>query len=120
MAATIANLSRYVGGRDVFGGHGVIWLNYTGPNPYAPGATGGDEVDALGFGPNGSSQCGLRTIDSIITQMSADALYSIEARPFGLGPNRRFFLHWFVVATGLEAGAINLSGSQSIVGIVGG
>lgn len=117
MAATIAKLANYAGSRDVWGGHGVIFLNYTGPSAYAN--PGGDEIDSVGA-PSGN-QTGLRNIDSVFPAVSVSGTYFIIAGPSSIGPTKTWNLHWYVGTTGAEvANGVDLSAETAIIGVVGG
>lgn len=116
MAATIAKLSKYKGGRDVFGSRGKIWMVYTGPTAYAN--PGGDEVDTI---PVGANQTGLRSIGSIDVFTTVSGLYAITAQPTSVslsGPPTKWILRWWVLSTQAEvANGVNLSAEQSIAAI---
>lgn len=116
MAATIANLQRYAGSRDVWGGHGVVFLNYTGPPSYDQA---GDEIDTVGA-PTGN-QTGLRSIDAVITAVSLSGTYFIEAQPSSIGPTKTWYLQWYLSSTGAEVGnGVDLSAEKTIITVIGG
>lgn len=87
----------------------------TGINPYVaitPGtppavATGGQSIKASDFG--------LKYFDYAVAGLSDSAVYRVECipgQPSGQGPkgaSSTYTLRWVVVATGAEAGAIDLS-----------
>ncbi len=117
MSATNANLVRYAGGQDVWGGHGVKFFNYTGPASYAN--PGGDEIDTVG-NANGN-QTGLRNIDAVFSTVSVSGTYFIIAGASGKGPNKTWFLHWYVGSTGAEvANGTPLNTETAVIGVVGG
>lgn len=119
MAATIAKLAKYPGSRDVWGGHGVIFLNYTGPNPYAIGPTGGDEVDSVGAASG--NQTGLRNIDCIIPTMSKSGTYLILPQPSSTGPTKTWVMRWFTAVGMAEVvNGTDLSGETAILTVIGG
>src|SRR4029077_10721418 len=122
MAPTIAKLVKYAGGRDVWGGHGVYFCNYTGPASYLGGAAYGDAVDSIG-GLAGSSggNTPLRNIDNIITGLTVSGNFRVEAQPIAAGPVRRWVLRWFNPTTSAEiADATNLSAEVTLLTIIGG
>lgn len=118
-----ANLVRYKGGRDVWGGHGVMFFQYNGPASYSGGAGNGDEVDdASSSGPGQGVP--LRGIDMIDGGVTVSGTFSVIAgplvAPLNGGPSRWAF-RWFVIATGAEvANAVNLSAEIVVVQIIGG
>lgn len=127
MAFTNANLKRLAGGRDVWGGHGVMVFLYTGPSSYTNGAGNGDLITAVG-GNTGTqvlpSNTGLRTLIAVIPCISASGTYAIEGGPTATlgtaGAARGFALRWRTFATGAEvAGATNLSGETAILVVIG-
>src|SRR6266849_6818849 len=107
MATNIAIVKKYAGGRDVWGGRGVMFFVYTGPTSYQGGAAGGDIVDSFG-GPGttqfGGSQTNLRTIEAIIPTISASGTYEIVAGPSTVpsssGAPKRWLLRWRTFSTG--------------------
>jgi hypothetical protein len=85
---------------DIFGGRGFNVIDYTGPALYVPGT--GEKLDPKFFGFQ-------NTIQSIL-DISGDqsGAYYGTAFPVNNGVTA-WYIRWFVVATGVEAGAINLS-----------
>lgn len=126
MAQSVANLKKYAGGRDVWGGHGVFICNYTGPASYfnggGAGNLNGEIVDSIGgLTELGTANTPLRNIDMIIVGDSISGSFRIEAEPSAIGPVKRWFMRWFVISTAAEvANAVNLSAEQTIVMIIGG
>ena len=98
-----------------FGSSRACVLGIAGPASYTaitPGtapavATGGQSISASSFG--------MKFFDYAIAGMSDSAVYRVECIPgarSGLGPKgatTTYRLRWVVVATGAEAGAIDLS-----------
>jgi hypothetical protein len=124
MAQTYATLTRYAGGRDVWGGHGVVFMNYTGPALYTNSgvfSTSGEIIDAIG-GPTqqGASPLPLRNIDSIPDVNSVSGLYYIKFFPSAKGPTRRWLAHWYTTSWVEVANAVVLSAESAIVMLVGG
>jgi len=116
MPVTNANLAKYPGSRDVWGGHGAIFLNYTGPASYDQA---GDQIQSVSA--SAGSQTGLRNIDAVIVGMTVSGTYYLKAQPTGVGPVKTWNIHWYVSATNAEvAGGVNLSAETSIVTVVGG
>jgi hypothetical protein len=124
MAQTYANLSRYSGGRDVWGGHGVVFMNYTGPSSYVNSgvfATSGEIIDSIGgLSGLGASQVPLRNIDSMPNVQTTDGLYLIKFFPSTKGPSRRWIAHWYTTSEVEVGNGVNLSGSTAIVMVIGG
>lgn len=83
-----------------------------GPNPYAPytaPSTGGQDVTIMG-------PSGVKTVDFAIGAVSTDGLHRAEvvqieaANVNGVTVAKaKIILKWYVVATGAEAGAVDLS-----------
>lgn len=125
MAQSVAKIVRYVGGRDVWGGHGAFFGNYTGPASYVNSgtfATSGETIAGIG-GADGksASQLPLRTIDSIQDANSVSGLYQIRFYPTAAGPTNVWSAHWFVISTGAEvANGVSLAAETAIVMGVGG
>jgi hypothetical protein len=127
MATTNATLKRLAGGRDVWGGHGVMIFLYTGPTSYQGGAAGGDIIDAIGGGTGTqllASNTGLRTLVAVIPCVSASGTYAIEGGPAATlgtaGAARRFLLRWRTFSTGAEvANTTNLSAETAILCVIG-
>lgn len=122
MATNPAKLTKYAGGRDVWGGHGVFFCNYVGPASYQGGALGGDIVDAIG-GLTGlaSANTPLRNIDMVEPSNSISGTFRIEAYSLSTGPSKRWLLRWFVIATAAEvANAVDLSAEKAIIVVIGG
>jgi hypothetical protein len=122
MATNIAKLTKYAGGRDVWGGHGVFFCNYTGPASYQGGALGGDIVDAIGgLSQLSAANTPLRNIDNISPSNSISGTFRIEAYSLSLGPSKRWLLRWFTIATAAEvANTTNLSAESAIITVIGG
>jgi hypothetical protein len=125
VATTIANVKKYPGGRDVWGGHGVFIANYTGPTSYQGGAGGGDII--YGIGGVGSPQeevaanTPLRNIDQVLSQGSVSGTYEVVAFPFTAGPAKQWLLRWFNAIGRTEvANTTNLSAETVILTIIGG
>jgi hypothetical protein len=121
MATTKANLQRYKGGRDVFGGHGWFGFRYVGPASYSGGAGNGDEVDDISI----ANQCPLRGIDMIDGGVTVSGTFSVIAGALvdnnGIGAPSKWVFRWIVISTGVEvANAVNLSTEVCIVNILGG
>lgn len=92
---------------------------HRGPGTYVPVVngtapalpTGGDTVQAV--------EAGLKTFDAVLGAVSDSGTYRVEAIPKAVSgnisnnnlgqPTTSFTLRWYVVATGVEAGAIDLS-----------
>ena len=127
MATNYANVKRLAGGRDVWGGHGVVILFYTGPSSYQGGAAGGDILDAVGGGTGTQqlpSNTSLRTIVAVISTNSASGNYEIIGGPAATlgaaGAARRFLLRWRVWSTGVEvSNTTNLSAETAILCVIG-
>ena len=133
MATTIAKLTKYAGGRDVWGGHGTFHCFYTGPLSYQGGVGGGDLIVTFGGQTSGSPElvaanCPLRSIDVIPAVVDGSGTYRIEGGPFGNinpaspnSPSRVWAMWWIVISTGAEvANAVNLSTFFAILTIIGG
>ena len=115
MPVTNAIAAKYAGSRDVWGGHAVIFLNYTGPASYDQA---GDQLQCVGSASG--NQTGLRGIDGVIVGMTVSGTYYLKAQPTSIGPTRTWNIHWYVSATNAEvAGAVNLSAEQSIITVIG-
>jgi hypothetical protein len=126
MAQTFAKLTKYAGSRDVWGGHGVVWMNYTGVSSYVNSgtfATSGEIIDAFG-GPSQlvASSVPLRNIDAIPNVQTVSGLYEIRFFPSALGPTRRWLAHWYtIISAGVEvSNAVSLSAESAIVMVIGG
>jgi hypothetical protein len=131
MATNVAKLTKYAGGRDVWGGHGVFFCYYTGQASYQGGAGGGDLVFGFGGQTAGSPElaaanCPLRNIDCIPAVVDTSGTYRIEGGPFGgtasVGaPPKVWALRWIVISTGAEvANTFNLSAAFAVLTIIGG
>jgi hypothetical protein len=120
MAATKANLVQYPGGQDVWGGHGVKFMLYTGPALYSN--PGGDQVDCVGV----ANQTGLRSIGMIASCMSTSGNYWIVGQPKTApspGAPVTWFLRWFAITAGVPTEVANttvLSGETATLVIVEG
>lgn len=100
---------------DSWGAQRASVNGIAGPSSYVaivPGtapavATGGQSINAQQFG--------LKYFDYVVAGLSDSAVYRVECIPgtrSGLGPKgatTTYTLRWVVVATGAEAGAIDLS-----------
>jgi len=133
MAQTFAQLKKYAGGRDVWGGHGVFFAQYQGPASYVNSGTfgtSGEIIDSVGaLSQVGAANTPMRGIDAIPNIQTVSGLYEIRffpnaagaaGKPFG--PPKRWFAHWYtIISAGVEvANAVNLSAEFAIVMIVGG
>jgi len=81
-----------------------------GPVLYVPGPTGGLPVLDTAF----------RSLDFVSAGITRSGLYSVEAQPITIGNGKQWRLRFFVIATGLEAAAINLSAEVVQFLIIGG
>jgi len=125
MAQTFANIQKYAGGRDVWGGHGIFFANYVGNASYVNSgvfATSGEIIDSIGaLTELGAANTPLRNIDMIDGVFTVSGTYEINFFPTSKGPCKRWVAHWYVLATGAEvANAVNLSAETAIVMIIGG
>jgi hypothetical protein len=133
VATTIAKLTKYAGGRDVWGGHGTFHCFYTGPTSYQGGVGGGDLVVAFGGQTAGSpeliaSNCPLRNIDCIPAVVDSSGTFRVEAGPLGgvnpsfpNAPPKIWALRWITISTGAEvANTTNQSTFFAVLTIIGG
>jgi hypothetical protein len=124
MAQSIAKLVRYAGGRDVWGGHGVFFANYTGPASYVNSgvfSTSGEIIDSIGaLTELGAANTPLRGIDSIPEVQTVSGTYYIKFLPSSTGPCKRWFAHWFTTSWVEVTNATVLSAESAIVMIIGG
>lgn len=122
MATNVGKLTKYAGGRDVWGGHGIFFCNYVGATSYQGGSLGGDIVDAIGgLTELGAANTPLRNIDAIIHSNSISGTFEIKAYSLSAGPSKRWLLRWFTISTGAEvANTTNLSAETAILTIIGG
>jgi hypothetical protein len=125
MAQTFAKLTKYAGGRDVWGGHGVMFANYTGPASYVNSATfstSGEIIDSIGgLSELGAANTFMRSIDAIPDVNSVSGTYRIAFVPTAAGPCKRWNAHWYVISTGAEvANGVDLHTEKAIVMIIGG
>lgn len=126
MPQTNAKLTKYAGGRDVWGGHGIFIVNYTGPASYfnggGAGNLNGEIIDSIGgLTQIAAANTPLRNIDAIIPSNSVSGTFRVEPEPSAVGPVKRWFMRWFVIATAVEvANAFNLSAETVILTIIGG
>ena|SRR5271157_1260392 len=124
MAQTFANLTKYAGSRDVWGGHGVMFMNYVGNASYVNSgvfATSGEIIDAIG-GPTqlGPSSVPLRNIDAIPSVNTVSGLYYIRFFPSAKGPTKRWLAHWYTTSWVEVLNATVLTAETAIVMIIGG
>lgn len=122
MATNVAKLTKYAGGRDVWGGHGVFFCNYVGATSYQGGSLGGDILDAIGgLSQLGAANTPLRNIDMVICGNSISGTYKLEAYSLAAGPSKRWLVRWFTIATAAEVvNTTNLSAETGILTIIGG
>lgn len=124
MAQTFASLTKYAGGRDVWGGHGVFFANYVGNASYVNSgtfATSGEIIDSIGaLTELGAANTPLRNIDSIPDVHTVSGLYNIKFFPATKGPTKRWFAHWYTAADVEVANGVSLVAEVAIVTIVGG
>jgi hypothetical protein len=130
MAQTFAKLTKYAGGRDVWGGHGVFFATYTGPASYVNSgtfATSGEIIDSVGaLTELGAANTPMRGIDAIPTIQTVSGTYEIKFFPTASGagatPSKRWVAHWYtIISAGVEvANTTNLSAETAIVMIIGG
>lgn len=119
-------MSRTLDGYPQSFGSSLVSVNgIAGPSSYTaitPGtapavATGGQSITARQFG--------LKFFDYVVAGLSDSAVYRVECIPgarSGLGPRgatASYTLRWVVVATGAEAGAIDLSSEIVRIYVVG-
>lgn len=119
-------MSRPLDGYPTSFGSSLASVNgIAGPSSYTaitPGtapavATGGQTIRARDFG--------LKFFDYVVAGMSDSAVYRVECIPgarSGLGPrgaSTTYTLRWVVVATGAEAGAIDLSAEIVRIFVIG-
>lgn len=91
-----------------FGQKIMMVVDWTGPTLYA---TGGVALAASGLGIGG--------IDMVFGGVSQSGTYRAEGRVLGSGARASIMVMVFVIATGLEAGAIDLDAEIFRLGILG-
>jgi hypothetical protein len=97
----VGNAIQALGWLDTWGGKFTQAVDYTGPVLYVPG-TGDGPLDPKIFGCPEA----LMFADGSMSQ-SGNYFVRLQPKQNGYGP---WYVRWFVTSTGLEAGAINLSG----------
>ena len=101
----IASLPGY---RTVMGQKQVVCFDWTGPNPYV---VGGVTINASQFGMGG--------FDFASGSVSQSETYQCDIRFSGNGSQPTCKVVVFVIATGLEAGAIDLSAETFRIALTG-
>lgn len=106
--------TRVNGMPDSWGAKRAGVARISGPAVYAPytaPSTGGQDVDV-------QPAFGIKTADFAVGGVSEDGLYEAKVVQIEAGPvlgqtvaGARLVLKWYVLATGVEAGAIDLSAS---------
>jgi hypothetical protein len=129
MAQTYAKLTKYPGGRDVWGGRGIFFASYSGPASYFNGGgavnLNGEIIDSIGgtteLGPANTPQRNIEAIPPVVTVSGTYmVVFAPTAAPVSGAP-RRWYARWFTMSGMTEvANATDLHLETAIVMIIGG